>query len=215
MAESKEREEPKKGEKSMTISDAERLIHELDQKVIARLSQRNHNDFFQELEDIYSHYISLLNGLSIENAYGNKILLNEIPSHIGHIKKTCDDIKKMIGSYLNGNLIQLGKIYNRLFKSTANRFSLSTHFPKITIEQDSLWYRGRGYKGVNMDMNDLFHVPFEKRGKIGVNRFSVIGYPCLYLASSINCCIKENHCASPICISAFKPTSKFTEDVLA
>ena len=192
------------------VNNAEKLIHDLDQDVINRLSQRRYNDFFQELEDLYSYYISLLDELSIENANGNMITLGEIPDHVGHIKKVCDDIKRMIESYLNGNLIQLGKIYNRLFKSTANRPPLSSHFPKITIEKDSLWYRGRGYKRQNMEMKDLFHVPFEKRGKIGVNRYSVIGYPCLYLASSINCCIKENHCANPICISAFKPTSEFT-----
>lgn len=191
-------------------NEAKNLIHDLDQKVISRLSQRKYNDFFQELENIYSYYISLLDELSIKNAHGNMITLGEISAHLEHIKKVCDDIKRMIESYLNGNLIQLGKIYNRLFRSTANRPPLSSHFPKITIEQDSLWYRGRGYKGKNMEMKDLFHVPFEKRGKIGVNRFSVIGYPCLYLASSINCCIKENHCANPICISAFKPTSEFT-----
>jgi len=190
-------------------NEAEKLIHDLDQKVISRLSHRKYNDFIQELKDLYSYYISLLDELSIENANGNMITLGEIPDHVGHIKKVCDDIKKMIESYLNGNLIQLGKIYNRLFKSTANRPPLSTHFPKIIIEKDSLWYRGRGYKRQNMEMKDLFHVPFEKRGKIGVNRYSVIGYPCLYLASSMNCCIKENHCTTPICISAFKPTSEF------
>ena len=190
---------------------AEKLIHELDQKVISRLSQRKYNDFFQELEDVYSFYISQLAEFSIENIYGNMILLNEVPSYIQSTKKICNEIKKMIEGYLNGNLIQLGKIYNRLFKSTANRISLSSNFPKIEIKQDSIWYRGRRYKsGMNMKMEDLFHVPFEKRGKIGANRFSVIGYPCLYLASSINCCIKENHCTNHICISAFKPTSGFT-----
>ena len=32
--------------------------------------------------------------------------------------------------------------------------------------------------------DELFHIPYDKRNKIGNQRFSVSGMPCLYLASS-------------------------------
>lgn len=37
----------------------------------------------------------------------------------------------------------------------------------------------------------LFHPPFEKRGKAGNYRFSISGFPCLYLGDSINLCWEE------------------------
>lgn len=43
------------------------------------------------------------------------------------------------------------------------------------------------YCGVNKLYNclDMFHVPFQKRKTIGTNRFSIPGYPCLYLSDSL------------------------------
>jgi len=38
---------------------------------------------------------------------------------------------------------------------------------------------------------DMFHVPFTLRHKIGTNRYSIPGYPCLYLSSSIYTCWEE------------------------
>ena len=52
----------------------------------------------------------------------------------------------------------------------------------------------------------MFHVPFENRGKIGNNRYSLSGYPCLYLGKSILDCWQEMNAPalSDCCISAFR-----------
>jgi hypothetical protein len=41
--------------------------------------------------------------------------------------------------------------------------------------------------GINekYDVSELFHVPFNKRKSVGTNRFSIPGFPCLYLSESL------------------------------
>lgn len=39
--------------------------------------------------------------------------------------------------------------------------------------------------------DDMFHIPYDKRSKIGNQRYSVSGMPCLYLASSSYVCWEE------------------------
>lgn len=56
------------------------------------------------------------------------------------------------------------------------------------------WYRLReltAEEGINPEPSLLFHPPFEKRGKIKNFRFSISGFPCLYLGDSLNVCWKE------------------------
>lgn len=38
------------------------------------------------------------------------------------------------------------------------------------------------------ERNEMFHIPFEKRGLVTNQRYSISGYPCLYLGSSIYGC---------------------------
>lgn len=38
------------------------------------------------------------------------------------------------------------------------------------------------------ERNEMFHIPFEKRGLVSNQRYSISGYPCLYIGSSIYGC---------------------------
>lgn len=65
--------------------------------------------------------------------------------------------------------------------------------------QNSTWYRVRSDLNMkaNYDDGDMFHVPFELRGKVGASRFGFPGYPILYLAGSLQTALCElNHPSS-------------------
>ena len=55
---------------------------------------------------------------------------------------------------------------------------------------------------------EMFHVPFELVSKIGNNRFSISGYPCLYLSNTIWACWEEmkEPAMEDFCTSLVKPT---------
>lgn len=185
----------------------EELIHGIDREIIARLSQRKYEDFRAELSDILSLYLNLLDNFNIEVAFDEEYPLSEIPLYITRVKKWCKDIKEMVDGYFEGDLLKTIKIYRRLFNRTSKSYPLQ--FPLDKIKQYSVWYRGRGNKEeVQRNRKELFHVPFKKRGVIGSQRFSILGFPCLYLASSLKCCIDEVNSDAPISISAFKALSE-------
>ncbi len=83
-------------------------------------------------------------------------------------------------------------------------------FCAYRLKVGSSWYRCRMVEGRNrvLKANEMFHVPFELVRKIGNNRFSISGYPCLYLSNSIWACWEEmkEPGMEDFCTSLVKPT---------
>lgn len=110
-------------------------------------------------------------------------------------EKEKSDINRYIGKineifkfHSKGKLTAFYKKANNLFQSKANTVSAQVYFPKQIIEENDYWFRVRRPEDdKRFDIGDLFHVPFDLRGKIGTERFSIPGYPCLYMASSLEC----------------------------
>lgn len=78
-----------------------------------------------------------------------------------------------------------------------------------TIKEGSIFYRMRSNeKKESFKRKDLFHIPLNKRGLVKTQRFSMPGYPCLYLGYSLAACWEEMHRPSldNIMFSAFKLT---------
>ena len=53
------------------------------------------------------------------------------------------------------------------------------------------FYRVRVSESRNMRKEELFHVPFELRERVGTQRYSIPGLPCLYLGDSAFVCWEE------------------------
>ena len=41
------------------------------------------------------------------------------------------------------------------------------------------------------EIEDIFHIPYNLRAKISSNRYSISGYPSLYLSTSLELCKQE------------------------
>lgn len=62
------------------------------------------------------------------------------------------------------------------------------------IPKGTSFYRMREMKPQErkgMTVKDIFHIPFDKRGIVPTNRYSVPGYPCLYLSRYVYGCWEE------------------------
>lgn len=83
-------------------------------------------------------------------------------------------------------------------------------FCSYTVKTGSKWYRSRMVSGKErvFKANEMFHVPFEFVRNIGNNRFSISGYPCLYLSNTIWACWEEmkEPGMEDFCTSLLKPT---------
>ena len=63
------------------------------------------------------------------------------------------------------------------------------------VENDKNWYRMRNQEEGKrvFPANEMFHVPFNLRHKVSLARYSVSGYPCLYISRSIWATWEEMH----------------------
>ncbi len=76
-----------------------------------------------------------------------------------------------------------------------NRFLEEGAVRMAKLSDSQEWYRARiSNAGNGFRPNEMFHIPFEKRTDVVNYRFSITGYPCLYLGSSVLSCWAEMHC---------------------
>jgi hypothetical protein len=64
--------------------------------------------------------------------------------------------------------------------------------PQKNLPNNQCFYRVRtSNEHKILSRKDLFHIPFDLRNKISTQRFSIPGFPCLYLGNSIYICWEE------------------------
>lgn len=109
-------------------------------------------------------------------------------------------------AYITKRLIEIVKNYEKGLQSTAyiklqNLIQGKKGFsPKIDLlktilpfdEKTMSFYRIRLLDSIyEIEAKEMFHIPINKRGIVKTQRYSAIGYPCLYLGESIYGCWEE------------------------
>jgi len=91
-------------------------------------------------------------------------------------------IVKSISSFLKGNVFDAVNEIGSIFK----------YFDEKTISINHPLYRGR-ISNTNYLFNreDMFHIPLNKRNLVKNQRFSLSGFPCLYLGETTFSCWEE------------------------
>lgn len=60
------------------------------------------------------------------------------------------------------------------------------------INMGPSFYRMRAFTDrIGISYRDMFHIPLDKRGIVKTQRYSILGYPCLYLGCSVYACWEE------------------------
>lgn len=137
----------------------------------------------KQLDKMYSTFLSALKSTDPSD----RICMAALKER-GLIKKAGAKISSAVNSYLNGSPFQaattlregLELLQPHLEKLTADRQQLSNLFR--VREVDTL---------VNSQRKDIFHVPFELRHRVTTQRYSISGWPSLYLGASLMVCWEE------------------------
>jgi hypothetical protein len=128
--------------------------------------------------------------------------INELQTHFDDvldypIKRICDrqrhlsnQIKATLDAYYDGKpseaFSNLSKGMVNIHKDLNDVLNAKTYLPNENF------YRIRLHKeNFPIEINSFFHIPFEKRGLVKTQRFSIPGFPSLYLGSSIYLCWEE------------------------
>lgn len=134
----------------------------------------------EHYSDYYSSYVSNTKNLA-------DLIKKYDPDNFETFKKYREKIMKIYRTFVKGNIQTASSIMTNYFFSKDGFAKYCENSMK-----DCTFYRGRTRENYSENFElALFHIPFNKRELTRNERFSISGFPCLYLADSINCCCSE------------------------
>lgn len=155
-------------------------------------------DFLSTLDSLFNYYIKKLETAQKANMSDSNILKVDIEG----IKIVCGLIKSTMQYYLNGfpskafnyfmavmnELMRTPlQIYQKSafeqFDNSRNRNNDSLQLFRVVCVGDNKPY----------SRSRVFHTPYNMRSKVSTSRYSIAGYPSLYLGTSLELCCEEIH----------------------
>lgn len=138
---------------------------------------REDNAVHEILEQHLKEYVKDLNEcLKETNTCLNdefKTILNE---KIEFIEDICNRVVYMSKLYREGNIRESYEKSEKVFDD------LSEYFTCIKLSSDCIYYRIRKGDDIKKKKSELFHIIDKRRNLINSYRYSILGFPCLYLA---------------------------------
>lgn len=151
-----------------------------------RDSDLDYRTYLKRLLKLCRDSISELSDVSFRNdlPYGtNRNILNK------EILNSTNALLRAYNSYSDGKL-------SSAITTIRNRFLTPDAIQTFELKHEQNWYRARktDNSGSGLKAKEMFHIPFEKRTDVVNYRFSISGYPCLYIGNSLLTCWEEMHC---------------------
>jgi hypothetical protein len=154
--------------------------------------RQKHQSYHQYIDILFQNYIENLGkewGCQCcdDTTIFNKMLVEVKPK----VTELSDLINKTLIAYLKGSPFEATTIF---FKAMDNIIQfLEKNISPMPMSIDTCFYRIRvGDSSSKIETReDMFHVPISLRHKIFTSRYSIPGYPCLYLSSSLYTCWEE------------------------
>lgn len=145
-------------------------------------------DFYNSLRKDLDEFINVLNQVDF-SIDGFSLNLNSV-----NIKSECLDLRneilESVSNYLSGSP---SGAYLTLENSLNSRINILESLYTIPLgTNDFELYRVRESGKYPLTKENIFHVPISGRFSVRSNRYSIPGFPCLYLGSSLFISIIEN-----------------------
>lgn len=161
-------------------------------------------DFQKEIDETFGHYLENIRSLD-PDCFDVASLKDVI---IGEIENGINVLKQCVRFCFEGCPGKAFESFCGLFESDTNPLKDSI----VKIEKDQIFYRARLNDGSIHSIKDMFHIPNNKRGIVKTQRFSMPGYPCLYLGNTVFDCWQEMGRPSfdDLMFSGFKTVCEFS-----
>lgn len=166
-----------------------------DQKLFLPI-QWDGTDFTETLEKLFNTYI-----INIEHSITTEEHKKDSARTIYTVKKICGLIKNSVESYLDGfpskEYVELETAMRVLVKTPLKIYQKSI-FEQFDDTEDPIFNDNLAlYRLVCVDdyapygRARVFHTPYTLRSKVSTSRYSIAGYPSLYLGTSLQLCAEE------------------------
>ena len=137
-------------------------------------------------EHLSQYYAEIKCAIEGKNDFLGAFFIEMLKDKMPILEDICGEIPKVLAHYSNGHIKNAYISSSALFDRIASNFMLGVSW----YGDSGNFYRIRqGDFRINDPTNskkqktELFHIKRELRNRIGAYRYSVAGYPCLYLAS--------------------------------
>ncbi|WP_320978869.1 RES domain-containing protein [Bacteroides sp.] len=164
---------------------------ELYKKMISQLPVRRNlyknMDYKEIVEKCFSEYLADLR--SLEEQDKKYIWGSHWDEYFSMIENHINLLNEIIKLQYLGLHSQAYNMFKKLL--VGEKQIINVLHPIYTKIGDS-FYRMRTFtERVDLSYQDMFHIPLDKRGIVKTQRYSVPGYPCLYLGCSVYACWEE------------------------
>lgn len=147
-------------------------------------------DFKTYVKGTLDDFLNKLNELAKTNDYFEDISEFTLESIIRRQKHLIRQINTAIDYYYNGKPASALNSLNRGLKSKEKNFAYLMYEKRFLPETS--FYRIRKHKeNFPLAADKFFHIPFELRGKVKTQRYSIPGFPSLYLGNTVYVCWEE------------------------
>lgn len=139
------------------------------------------DDFLQDFKNTLDRYMSIVSCL--ENVDENVK---------DDIKGLCNQLMNVLNLYYDGRKGEAFNAFRTFMNGDADVLGVFSSIGSIDVKRGDFYYRTRERKsGIEFTIQDMFHIPLNKRGIVSTQRYSSPGYPCLYLGNSVYSCWEE------------------------
>lgn len=145
-------------------------------------------DFPDFLAAIFADYINGLGAISGTDSF-TKTILQDIPL----VQNIANEVVGSVKDYFFGSPYNAFQRLSLLLRQQSKYFDQLYSIP-IDPKYLSGLYRLRKQDTGDFTREQMFHIPFESRHLVSTRRYSIPGFPSLYLGSSTFICWKELGC---------------------
>lgn len=164
-------------------------------ELLRRLINYNFNNLIRNdvsvskfLEGHFKEYIDdVENGVTGKNDLLDKKIIQDVSNELNVLRELCEKIIEVISTFEAGHIKQA---YDKAYELLNKHQSLLLT-KKLDDQCLHVFSRIRLGNFKEKEKSELFHIPKDKNNLIGGYRYSVAGFPCLYLSNSLELCWYE------------------------
>lgn len=192
----KQNDEQKESAEKVTNEELAKFFYDNQDVLTLPIEVDCDADVFKTLYSVWNKYCKLIKNTTW--------LVDSLPI----IKSLIKLIKRAINAYFAGDLLRANNTILKCLKKLESNACMC-YLNQLYIDPEIChWFRARTSNYSSLTSKDMKHIPFNKRGIIANQRYSINGIPCLYLGSSVFVCWEELERPTPdtLWINRYKPT---------